>query len=57
MSDDDAARFREQAEYCRRQAQRAHDPKDKEVWLKVARDWLQMAMDAERQRSRREADN
>lgn len=58
MSDDDpAARFREQAEYCRQQAQKAHDPRDKEAWLKVASDWLQMSADAERRRGQREADN
>jgi hypothetical protein len=57
MSSDDPARYREQAEYCRRQAQRAHDPRDKEAWLKIAGDWLQLASDADRRRSQREAEN
>ena len=46
----DASRYREQAEYCRRQASKATDPKDMEAWLKVAEDWLQMAEDAKRRR-------
>jgi len=48
MNSDDPNRYREQAEYCRTQAKKASDPKDKEAWLKVAADWLQMAEDAER---------
>jgi hypothetical protein len=47
MSTNHPARYREQAEYCRLQATKASDPKDKEPWLKIARDWLQMAEDAE----------
>jgi hypothetical protein len=35
-SADDPSYFREQAEYCRLQAQKASDPKDKAAWLKVA---------------------
>jgi len=50
MSNDDPVHFREQADYCRRQAERASDPRDKEAWLKVARDWLQMATDTEHRR-------
>ena len=45
--DNDPSYFREQAEYCRLQAQKASEPKDKEVWLKVAGDWLQLAEGAE----------
>ena len=50
MSSDDPNRFREQAEYCRQQAEKASDPREKEVWLKVAGDWLQKVEDAERRR-------
>jgi hypothetical protein len=50
MTDHDQTDFREQAEYCRRQANRAHDPKDKEAWLKVAGDWLQMAEEGEKRK-------
>jgi hypothetical protein len=46
-SDDDPSHFREQAEYCRLQANKASDPKDREVWLKVAGDRLQRAEGAE----------
>jgi len=49
-SDSDPSRFREQAEYCRMQARKASDPKDKEAWLKIAGDWVQMAEDAQRRR-------
>lgn len=52
MSDDDIDRYREQAEYCRAQAKKATSPKDQDVWLKIVGDWLQMAEEAERRRSR-----
>jgi hypothetical protein len=52
MSSDDAARYREQAEYCRHQSKMANKPKDKEAWLKVAGDWLNMAEDAEARQDR-----
>lgn len=50
MSGDDEAPFnyREQVEYCCRQAEKSPDLKDKAAWLKVAADWLRMAEDAER---------
>jgi hypothetical protein len=48
MSSDDASRFREQAEYCRLQAKKASDLRDKEAWLKIAADWIQKAEEAER---------
>jgi hypothetical protein len=41
--EDDPIHFREQAEYCRLQAQKSSDPKEKAAWLKVASDWLQLA--------------
>jgi hypothetical protein len=50
MSDDDAARFRKQAEECREQAARRSTPLDKEAWLRVAEDWLKLASSAEGRR-------
>jgi hypothetical protein len=50
MSSDDPNRFREQAEYCRLQAKKAADLRDKEAWLKIAGDWIHMAEEAERRR-------
>jgi hypothetical protein len=41
---DDAARFRKQAEECREQAARALSPLDKEAWLRVAEEWLKLAL-------------
>jgi hypothetical protein len=38
----DADRYRQQAEECRKQAETAFSPLDKEAWLKLAADWLQM---------------
>jgi hypothetical protein len=42
MSDDDAARFRKQAEECREQAAKAISPLDKEAWLRTAGEWLKL---------------
>ena len=50
MSEDDAVRFRKQAEECRQQAERAASPIDKEVWLRVAEEWLKLALSAEARR-------
>ena len=47
---DDAARFRKQAEECREQAAQAINPLDKESWLRVAEEWLKLAMSAEKRR-------
>ena len=46
MTTNEIARYREQAEYCQKQAKKASDPKEKEIWLKIATDWLQMAESA-----------
>ncbi|MBR0992230.1 hypothetical protein JQ580_16070 [Bradyrhizobium japonicum] len=43
MSQHDATRYREQAEYCLAQARKTVDPKEEETWLKIAADWAQMA--------------
>ena len=47
MSDDDAARFRKQAEDCRAQAAKAVSPLDEESWLRVAEEWLKLALSVE----------
>jgi hypothetical protein len=43
MPDDDATRFRRQAEECRQQAENAINPLDKESWLRVAAEWIKLA--------------
>lgn len=48
--EDDPGGYREQANYCRLQAEKASDPKDKAAWLKVAGDWLQLAEEADHRR-------
>jgi hypothetical protein len=50
MPNDDAARFRKQAEECREQAAKALSPLDKEAWLRVAEDWLKLARSIEGRR-------
>jgi hypothetical protein len=47
MSEDDAARFRKQAEECREQAAKAFSPLDKEAWLRTAEEWIKLAMSVE----------
>jgi len=50
MSADDAAKYRKQAEECREQAAKAISPFDKEAWLKVAEEWLKLALSVEGRR-------
>jgi hypothetical protein len=47
---DDADRFRKQAEECREQAEKAMSPLDKEAWLRLAGEWIKLAMTAEGRR-------
>ena len=47
MSETDAAKYRKQAEECREQAAKAISPLDSEAWLKVAEEWLKLALSAE----------
>ena len=47
MSDADSARYRKQAQECREQAAKALSPLDKEAWLRVAEEWLKLALSAE----------
>ena len=53
MSEDDAVRFRKQAEECRQQAEKAVSPLDKESWLRAAGDWIKLAQSAEERRGKR----
>jgi hypothetical protein len=48
MPQDEADRFRKQAEECREQA--VVSPLDKEAWLRVAEEWLKLALSVEERR-------
>jgi hypothetical protein len=50
MSEQDAARFRKQADEAREHAQKAISPLDKEAWLRVAEEWLKLALSSEKRR-------
>jgi hypothetical protein len=50
MVHDDADRFRKQAEECREQAAKVVSPLDKEAWLRVAEEWLKLALSVESRR-------
>ena len=52
MSNDEADRFRKQAEECRKQAAKAMSPLDKEPWLHVAEEWLKLALSVESRREK-----
>jgi hypothetical protein len=47
MSEYEAARFRKQAEEAREQAAKAISPLDKEAWLRIAEEWLKLAVSVE----------
>lgn len=47
MAEGDADRFRKQSEECRRRARLARSQPDKEAWLRLARDWSELARGAE----------
>jgi hypothetical protein len=44
----EANEYREKAKHCRQMADRVVSPIDKEMWLQLAADWLQMAAFRER---------
>jgi hypothetical protein len=46
----DAKKLRKEAEDCRREAERASDPADKEFWLRIAAGWIELAKDAGKQK-------
>jgi len=50
--DTDADRFRKTADACRKQAEKAHSPLDKERWLRPAGNWVTMAQEAEKRQDR-----
>ncbi|MDB5514372.1 MAG: hypothetical protein JWQ17_1130, partial [Tardiphaga sp.] len=51
MSDNpEAARLRKQAEECRLQAEKAVSPLDKEAWVRVAEEWLKLALSTDGRR-------
>jgi hypothetical protein len=43
MSEEEADRYRVEAEECRRIAERAIKQPDKEAWLRLAADWMKLA--------------
>ncbi|MET4520161.1 hypothetical protein [Bradyrhizobium sp. I1.7.5] len=43
MNEEEADRYRTEAEECRRLAERAIKQSDKEAWLRLAADWLKLA--------------
>jgi hypothetical protein len=38
----DVQKYRQQAEECRKMADKAFSPLDKEAWLQLAADWLRL---------------
>ena len=50
MTPNDVERFRSEAKECRRLAERATCPIDKEAWLRLAEDWTKLAEEAEKRR-------
>jgi hypothetical protein len=53
MSGDDSDRFRVEAEECRKLAEGAKKPADKEAWLRLAADWIKLAEGIEEDQLRR----
>jgi hypothetical protein len=49
----DLQKYRQHAEECRKMAEKAFSPLDKEVWLQLAADWLRMVQLAEQREGRR----
>jgi len=43
----DAQKYRQQAEECRKMADKAFSPLDKEAWLQLAADWLRLVQMAQ----------
>jgi hypothetical protein len=52
MPETDADRFRQEAEECRRLAERLANQLDKEAWLRLAADWIKLAENAEQRQPR-----
>ena len=44
----EAEQYRKRAEECRQMASKVISPLDKEAWLKLAEDWLRLALNSEK---------
>jgi hypothetical protein len=51
MTETDADRFRQEADECRKLAERSPSQLDKEAWLRLAADWIKLAENADQRRS------
>jgi hypothetical protein len=51
MTGTDAHRFRQEADECRKLAERSAAPSDKEAWLRLAADWIKLAEEADQRRA------
>jgi hypothetical protein len=49
----DATEFRKQAEECQQFAKTARNPDDRKFWLKLAKDWLNLAETADNYKKKR----
>jgi hypothetical protein len=47
----DVQKYRQQAEECRKMADKAFSPLDKEAWLQLAADWLRLVQMAQQRES------
>jgi hypothetical protein len=52
----DLQKYRQQAEECRKMAEKAFSPLDKEAWLELAADWLRLVQMAEQREGRRQSE-
>ena len=48
----DVQKYRQQAEECRKMADKAFSPLDKEAWLQLAADWLRLVQMVEQREGR-----
>ena len=48
MTGSDPEYYRRQAKTCREMAEKATDPHDREEWLRLAQEWIEMAERADR---------
>ena len=51
MTENDVQRFRSEAKECRRLAEQATNPIDKQAWLRLAEDWIKLAEETEERRT------
>jgi hypothetical protein len=52
MSVSEVEKFKKQAEMCRKEAEKATGPADREAWMKLADDWSALALEKERRQRR-----